>query len=494
MLENAHPVQDLRNFLVEAEETTMSTASQVYENASTTATHMAANAYNTIIGTGTNMDKQLSAIGHATQQQLSEISHATQQQLAEAWKSVKAMQKRLEAAELLSGQLKRIKQQLKGYRALLNRMREMSSAVPSQQMAKLMRRITECYESIDRVESRAIKGLTTGFAARVNNLLGRKEPKRYAKYSSDPLLGVGTFPLGFHLIALAGIEIPLRIMMHNRGFLRSQVGPVAYYYHPGKSSPNEDVEKVPIVFIHGIGIGLMFYPALIDYLLSKGRPILLPEIPYVSGFKFYQSASSVLPPAVVCSTLTEMLARHGHLKGTFAGHSYGTSWLSYMTKYSPNTVAALCFIDPICFCLHYPRLTKQFVYHRPDPGTISYMVHTDLIVKHTIQRAFPWTHIILFAEQIHVPCSIFLSDGDAMVPAEKVEEYFRKKGAPIKDVSEATREYFFNGDLQVAVFRGDNHGEWTERTDDIPLIGECFEVLCSRVDEAAALEPQSVIQ
>ena len=172
---------------------------------------------------------------------------------------------------------------------------------------------------------------------------------------------------------------------------------------------------------------------LIDYLILSGRPIFLPEIPYVSGFRFWQGPNSVLPPQVVCSTMIAMLAIHGYPRAAFAGHSYGTSWLSYMCKYQPTAVAALLFIDPICFMLHTPRLTKKFVYHRPDPGVISYLVRTDLIVNWTIQRSFPWAWIILFAEQIKVPCSVFLSDQDALVPAEKVEGYLRSVGAPIID-------------------------------------------------------------
>lgn len=80
-----------------------------------------------------------------------------------------------------------------------------------------------------------------------------------------------------------------------------------------------------------------------------------------------------------------MLATHGFSEGVFAGHSYGTSWLSYVCKYAPSAVAALLFLDPICFCLHTPRLTRNFVYNTPDPGSISYMVRTDMMINWTIQ-------------------------------------------------------------------------------------------------------------
>jgi hypothetical protein len=86
-----------------------------------------------------------------------------------------------------------------------------------------------------------------------------------------------------------------------------------------------------------------------------------------------------------------------------------------MCKYAPTAVAAVMFIDPICFCLHSPRLTKQFVYHRADPGSTSHMIRTDVNINWTIQRGFPWARISLFTEQIPcVPCAVFLSDNDAL--------------------------------------------------------------------------------
>lgn len=464
MLESAdfHPVKDFRNFMAEAEENAIATANQMYENA-----------YHTLITPGSSMDKQLAA-----------FSHATQVQLAEAWSSVKGMRERLETAAFLSTQRKRLRQQLKGYRVLLNRMRSMSSSVPSKQMANLMRKITDCNDAMQSIETRAMDAFSeaTGYARK--SLLPNQEPQHYAKYSSDPLLGVVTYPLGLHLFILGATEIPLRVLMKRRNFTRHTAGKIAYYYHSGHLQDDDDEEKIPIVFVHGIGIGLIAYIPLIDCMLKSGRPMLLPEIPYVSGFRPFQSPNSVLSPAVVSSTMTDMLATHGHLRGTFVGHSYGSVWLSYMLKYAPNAIGAVVFLDPICFCLHVPRLTKQFVYHRPDPGTASFMVRTDVIINWTIQRSFPWSWIVLFQEEIHVPCSIFLSERDMLVPAAKVEAYMHSKGAPIKDFVDATRQHFEDSAMNVTVFRGDGHGGWCERPyATSPTIAECVDVLCRRADQ-----------
>ena len=299
MIENAdfHPVQDFRNILAEtaqkiekAEESALATASQMYE---------------TIVKPGSSMDKQLSAVGQKAHEQL-----------AEAWNSVKGMKERFETAQFLSAQRTALVEQMRGNRAMLTRMREMSYAVPSKQMAALMRRITECNKALERTEVRAKEAFihATGLLAESGKNLTifqpRKEPQRYAKYSCDPLLGISTFPLGFHLLVLGCTEIPLRVLLKNRGFERRYVGPVTYYYHPGSNNERDfrsfqEPRKTPIVFVHGIGVGNIFYMTLIDHFLKTGRPLLLPEIPYVSGFRPWQSSSAVLSPAVVASTVSD---------------------------------------------------------------------------------------------------------------------------------------------------------------------------------------------
>lgn len=439
-----HPVQEIRNFMV--------------GTAGATASHM----YETFIPSGSVMDKRLTA-----------VSHATYTQLIDAWNSVKNIRERLEMAHFVSKQRKHLRQQLKGYRAMLNQMREMSFAVPSKQMAQMMNRITDCNERMELLESKARAAFVSATGFTLKNIPGfgkHHEPQRYAKYSSDPLLGLATYPLGFHLTVLGFTELPLRfILMKKRGFERTSIGPVTYYYHPGidsmKTKRNtmnddggesiddidddllstgssskgssmdndfDDDRPLPLVFIHGIGLGLLPYMQLIDALLKLGRPLFLPEIPFVSGFRPWQSPNCVLQPAVVTSTMTAMLATHGYLRAHWLGHSYGTTWLSYMCQLAESAVASLMFLDPICFGLHIPCLAKQFVYSRPDPGTISYIVRTDVIVKWTIQRSFPWAWIVLFLEQIgNRPCHIFLSENDALVPAKRIKQYLEDNGVPI---------------------------------------------------------------
>lgn len=483
VLTDFNPVKDFKNMVVNATpdfrtivEETKERIEKAEESAIATTRHV----YETIVPSGSQMDKQLTA-----------MSHATQQQLTEAWNSAKNMKERLETARFLSKQRKAIGQQLHSYRVLLNSMLEpSSSSIPSKQMAGLMRRITECYEAMERLEGRAQSAFVqaTGFAFKSLPFLQRQEPQRYAKYSSDPLIGVATYPLGFNLLVFGATEVSLRVLLARRGFERKLVGPVAYYFHAGSLDEDTSKQVTPIIFVHGIGVGLIAYIPLIDSLLSTGRPVFLPEIPYVSAFRPWQSPYSVLQPAVVCNTMSAMLASHGYLKGTWMGHSYGTSWISYMCKYSSHAVAAVMFLDPVCFCLHAPRLTKSFVYMPADPGTISYFVRTDLLVNWTIQRAFPWSWIILFTEEIKVPCSVFLSEKDALVPSATVEAYLRKKGAKVSNFADLTPDHFKSVSLiNCCVFEGHGHGHWTEIADQtVPVVLAAVQALCERAEATSS--------
>ena len=146
-----HPVEDFWNFMANTTQQII----EAEEQAVATATHTATQMYETILQPVgqtitqqpgyTQVEKRLTAIGQATHTQLIHAFHSVQQ-------GVNGMKERLEMAKLLSTQRRTIQQQLKGYREMLHRLREMSSEVPSQQMAALMRRITESNQALEKLE------------------------------------------------------------------------------------------------------------------------------------------------------------------------------------------------------------------------------------------------------------------------------------------------------------------------------------------------------
>eukprot|EP00590_Aulacoseira_subarctica_P006159 CAMPEP_0172420520 /NCGR_PEP_ID=MMETSP1064-20121228/6882_1 /TAXON_ID=202472 /ORGANISM="Aulacoseira subarctica , Strain CCAP 1002/5" /LENGTH=843 /DNA_ID=CAMNT_0013160523 /DNA_START=261 /DNA_END=2792 /DNA_ORIENTATION=+ len=482
MLENER-VQDLRNFvqtkaqqLQSAEESALETAHYMYDNFS----HMTdermkllrnfvngkkqqiyesvvanSSTYYTLVEKHSGIDKFIST-----------FFQATTSQLAEAWQMVRGIKNR--PADFLINRTRELRKLLQNYRTLLDGMRSMSTnTVPTRHMADLMRKITKTNESLWEAESIARDAFikASGYAMNLLPTGARKEPLPYAKYSFDSLFDISTYPLAFHLCVLSVTEGCLRIIMNRKGFEKRKIGPISYFFHPGKpttrlSGQTKSDEEVPIVFIHGIGIGLIYYLTLIDQLLTLGRPVILPEIPYVTAFRAWLSPSCVLLPQVVSSTLTAMIYECGFSKAAFVGHSYGSSWVSYMCKLAPSNVACAVFLDPICFCLHLPFLTKQFVYQRSDPGSTSCIVRTDVNVNWTIQRGFPWTRVALFVEQIPVKAAVFLSEKDCLVPTADVQRYLSSKGASLRNFPDIDLDHFRSGDISVTTFQGVGHGDW----------------------------------
>lgn len=155
-----------------------------------------------------------------------------------------------------------------------------------------------------------------------------------------------------------------------------------------------------------------------------------------------------------------------------------------MCKYAPSVTTAIMFLDPICFCLHSSCLTRHFVYHRTDPGSVSYMIRTDMMINWTIQRSFPWAAISLFTEQIppEIPYSVFLSAQDVLVPSENVEMYLRSKGASVVNFEEADESHFLSP-MAVTKFSDCGHGDWVQAPSMMARIAEAAELLCSQIDE-----------
>jgi len=92
-----------------------------------------------------------------------------------------------------------------------------------------------------------------------------------------------------------------------RKFERKRVGKLIYYYY---CSEDVALNATPIVFCHGIGVGIFPYLAFIDRLAKLKRPLYLPEIDYVSGFRILQNLNtdSIIPPHSVVSHVVSMMA------------------------------------------------------------------------------------------------------------------------------------------------------------------------------------------
>lgn len=124
------------------------------------------------------------------------------------------------------------------------------------------------------------------------------------------------------------------------------------------------------------------------------------------------------------------------------------------------------WVSFVCEKYHYlaTKYLRNVILHPLFPHFFNDSFVRPFLIQ-TIQRGFPWARISLFTEQIPcVPCAVFLSEQDALVPSEKVERYLLSKGAVVLDSSGAGRDHFLSFSkashpINVTIFQNQGHGE-----------------------------------
>ncbi|KAI7853313.1 Alpha/Beta hydrolase protein [Circinella umbellata] len=221
---------------------------------------------------------------------------------------------------------------------------------------------------------------------------------------------------------------------------------VAYWYREGKRS-----DKKPIIFIHGIGPGLLPYLKFVYHLLDIDAPLFCVEQPYVS----MRCTEDVPSMHETVQDLERMLHYHGFHDAVYVSHSLGTALTSWAVQHIPRTVAGVVMLDPICFMLHYRDICVNFVYRIPKTASesiVKFFASSELYISYYISRHFHWFQLALYVTPKHPPrqtrsstrrrksqhqnrtirmpraTKIYLSEHDNIVNSSRVHEYLSNNG------------------------------------------------------------------
>lgn len=201
---------------------------------------------------------------------------------------------------------------------------------------------------------------------------------------------------------------------------------LTYWYHPS-TSPN----KLPIVFLHGIGIGLYPY---VNFLADLSFPVTPGEQPGVLAVEllpisFRLTADSSLRWSQLFTELRTILAHHKITRFILVSHSYGTA-LSTRLLHDPilsSQIDSLVLIDPICFLLHLPDVAYNFTRRKPQRANewqLYYFASMDVGVAHSLGRNFFWSKCVLWREGLEGKrCTVSLSGRDLIVDTAAVRRY-----------------------------------------------------------------------
>lgn len=213
---------------------------------------------------------------------------------------------------------------------------------------------------------------------------------------------------------------------------RSPAKYTAYWHRPHTSKT-----KLPVVFIHGIGIGLYPYTKFLSELnsaagIESSDPdekvgIIAIEIMPVS----FRICHHALDRAEMCSEIDQILLKHfgPDQKFVLVSHSYGTVITTHLlhTPSIAKRIGPIVLIDPVSILLHLPDVAYNFTRRQPKRANehqLYYFASMDMGVSHTLSRHFFWSENVLWKKDLgDRKVTVSLGGRDLIVNTEAVGTY-----------------------------------------------------------------------
>lgn len=288
----------------------------------------------------------------------------------------------------------------------------------------------ELNEYVDEVENRANLTLSKGRA-------GAKP----IRLNLDPVQMIHRSLLFYGLISLLDATTTLFLIFKGFSFYRQprstffQVFPfrpttllsgntsaapnLSYIYRRHMSKTHR-----PVVFCHGIGIGLPTY----SYWLST-----IPKDIGVLAIEFLPVSSRICPAALsqrdYVEAVRKILYQQDITDFVFVAHSYGTFSARPLLD-DPvigPMINSLVLCDPVSILVHLPDVAYNITRRKPVDAPqvqIAWGAALDPMVAHTVSRTLHWPEVILFRENlIGKRTTAIVASRDCVLNADAVSSY-----------------------------------------------------------------------
>ncbi|ATY59014.1 alpha beta hydrolase fold family [Cordyceps militaris] len=233
-----------------------------------------------------------------------------------------------------------------------------------------------------------------------------------------------------------------------------------YYGPPSRTARAGDREPLPVVFLHGIGVGLLTYLRFLFDLVKAadvqsrqegngaGIRIIAVEMLPVS----FRLTSLSLDKRAFLEAFTAIVDAHGWDDFAIVSHSYGsvpTTHILTGDEALSRRVRAVTLVDPVTVLLHLPHVAYNFTRRRPRTAAewqLWYFASADVGTATVLGRHFFWRQNIVWKEDLlrrpggggHRRVTVSLAAKDIIVNAPAVAEYLREpENAAVGDNAES---------------------------------------------------------
>ncbi|ETW02734.1 hypothetical protein H310_05235 [Aphanomyces invadans] len=287
---------------------------------------------------------------------------------------------------------------------------------------------TKSYDDTTAIEKKELDAMVAKLYAQANSPttkdLSDGATFPFLKPNLDPFEATAR-PMALYM-ATIGVNYVVSTWLRWQGFHYYYVtSAIRYWHRPPQSSHGE---APPLVFVHGVGIGLSTYVPLLYTLFehSTDRHVFLMDLPYIS---MQWSDDEVPDKDQIVSAISVMLAQQ-QLSGTsvhWVGHSFGTIVMSWVCQERPDLVHYLTFVDPVVFGMWKHDGIYNLMYKPPSTAIdlfLWYFASQEIGIARSLRRHLLWYESALFPANLprhphskHVLASVFLSEKDCIIDA-----------------------------------------------------------------------------
>ena len=263
---------------------------------------------------------------------------------------------------------------------------------------------------------------------------------------------------------------------------RSPMPHLSYWHLPHTSSTN-----LPILFIHGVGVGLLVYLDFLKQFVTASRRsdngqtgIIVLEILSISS----RITQPTLQPQKMCSEILGILRKHNYTNFILMTHSYGSVIATHLLNHPATSklIGPMLFVDPVAFSFHPPEVAWNFLRREPTTASeiqLQYFASLDPGIAHTLTRRFIWLENLLWREDIEERedqrCTVVLSGKDIITDTDTLARYLsRPPGVDARqdlELYETRKRSSWTGQgLEILWFPDLNHAEVFDTQKDCSVL------------------------
>ena len=308
------------------------------------------------------------------------------------------------------------------------------------------------------------------------------------KFSEEPVTHTHRPLVMYTAVHFILQELITPIYLARLGFTRGQFNTLSYQFRAGS-----DPSKEPLVFIHGLGVGILPYEQFLRDFIVKvedasspmyGRAILCVELHAVS--------QRLLPPELhrddFVTDMEGIMQQFGFQNGgIIMGHSYGSFATAWLVHRAPKLVSGLALLDPACMFLHYPNVLFSILYKSPQNAHerfMHYLIREELFFNAHARRHFFWYANVLFLEDVDTsktPTLVVLSEDDFIVPIRPALKYVQEYNGGKRLSGKHSADINENGKVDLVFLKECDHGGFLWMKDHRKTVVSGIEKMVSKL-------------